>query len=60
MALAVVSYPTLSEPDLQWIQEIRKKHDKLFYKVVDPHFTFVFPTGNIDRDSLTKYVTGVF
>ena len=59
MAFAAVSYPTLSEPDLQWIQEIRKKHDRLFYKIVDPHFTFVFPTESIDRDSFSKHIIRV-
>ena len=59
MALAEVSYPTFSESDLQWIQEIRKMHDKLFYKVVDPHFTFIFPTENIDLGSFINHITSV-
>ncbi len=59
MALAVVNYPTLSESDYQWIQDIRKKHDKLFYDVVDTHFTLVFPTENIDLGSFTNHIKSV-
>jgi 2'-5' RNA ligase len=59
MALAVVNYPALSESDFQWIQGIRKEHDKLFYGVVDPHFTLVFPTENISLNSFTNHVKRV-
>lgn len=59
MALAVVNYPTLSKSDHEWIQEIRAKHDKLFYDVVDPHFTLVFPTDNVAVDVLLNHVKKV-
>ncbi|MDR8394439.1 2'-5' RNA ligase family protein [Aliifodinibius sp. S!AR15-10] len=59
MALAVVNYPTLSESDFQWIQDIRKEHDNLFYGVVEPHFTLVFPTENIGLGSFTSHVKNV-
>lgn len=59
MAFAVVNYPTLSKSDFQWIQTIRKKHDKLFYKIVEPHFTIVFPTENIDVDTLSNHINKV-
>jgi len=59
MALAVVNYPTLSEKNLQWIQTIREKHDKLFYNVVNPHFTLVFPTGNISFELLFEHIQKV-
>ncbi len=59
MALAVVNYPTLSEKDLQWIQSVREKYDKLFYELVNPHFTLVFPTENISFESLSKHIQNV-
>jgi hypothetical protein len=44
MPLLVIAYPEFSTGDYQWIQEFRKNYDELFYKIVEPHFTIVFPT----------------
>lgn len=44
MALLVLAYPELSKNDYDWIQDFRRKHDELYYKIVEPHFTIVFPT----------------
>jgi 2'-5' RNA ligase len=43
MALLAISYPSISDADRQWIQQIRQQHDPN-YAVVDPHFTLIFPT----------------
>ena len=59
MALAVVNYPTLTEKDFQWIQSVREKYDKLFFNVVAPHFTLVFPTENISFELLFKHIQKV-
>lgn len=59
MALAVVNYPTITEKDFQWIQSVREKYDMLFYHVVKPHFTLVFPTENISFESLSKHIQKV-
>lgn len=40
----VLAYPILNKQDYNWINEIRRKFDKLYYNVVDSHFTLVFPT----------------
>jgi hypothetical protein len=56
MALAVINYPTISEKDFQWIQSIREKYDKLFYYVVKPHFTLVFPIENISLEPLFMHI----
>lgn len=56
MALAVVNYPTLSNEDQAWIQTVREEHDKLYFHVIDPHFTLVFPTENIDQALLIEHV----
>ncbi len=59
MALAVVNFPALSLSDFNWIQSVREKYDKLFFNVVAPHFTFVFPTENISVESLFKHIQEV-
>lgn len=43
MAKVVVAYPKLNHHDFDWIQSIRKDQDVLYYDVVKPHFTIVFP-----------------
>jgi hypothetical protein len=44
MSLLVLAYPKISTSDYDWIQEFRKHSDELYYHVVEPHFTIVFPT----------------
>jgi hypothetical protein len=56
MALLVVSYPSISDNDRQWIQDIRKQHDTLYYDVVAPHFTLVFPTFDVDRQFFSEHI----
>ena len=43
-ALAVLAYLELPQDDAKWIDNFRKEHDPLFYGVIEPHFTLVFPT----------------
>lgn len=47
MALLVLAYPELSRNDFEEIQNFRSQHDALYYHVVQPHFTIVFPIENI-------------
>jgi 2'-5' RNA ligase superfamily len=54
--LLVVNYPTISEEDLQLIQNIRREYDELNFKAIDPHFTLVFPIVDIDRAILINHV----
>lgn len=56
MAFAVVNYPTLSEEDFEWIQSVRREHDPLYYGVVDPHVSLVFPMDNIKVPTLLDHV----
>jgi 2'-5' RNA ligase len=46
MAFLALSYPELEANDFQWIQTYRAANDARFFKVVDPHFTLVFPVGD--------------
>lgn len=56
MSLIVVNYPAVSQRDFKWIQSIRQEHDELYYSVVDPHFTFVFPVFDVDTERFVEHV----
>src|SRR5262245_61317628 len=56
MALAVVSYPAIKKDDLDWIQSIRREHDRLFFSIVAPHLTIVFPTDGVAQPTLIEHV----
>ncbi|WP_348824418.1 2'-5' RNA ligase family protein [Flavobacterium aestuarii] len=47
MAYLVVAYPELTINDFDKIQKYRELNDKLFFNVVKPHFTIVFPVFDI-------------
>jgi hypothetical protein len=55
MSLLVLSYPNISEKDFNWIQAVRANHDELYYKVVAPHFTIVFPNFNQDKVEFVEH-----
>ena len=56
MALLIIAYPNLKQEDYQKIQSFRKQYDERYYSVVEPHFTFVFPTDNISEKDLEIHV----
>ncbi|OGU54814.1 MAG: hypothetical protein A2V66_06935 [Ignavibacteria bacterium RBG_13_36_8] len=56
MSLLVLSYPEIEKKDYDWIQSIRESHDERYYKVVEPHFTIVFPTFNIDKNIFINHI----
>lgn len=56
MALAVVNYPTLSDEDVGWIQSVRQEHDPLYYDVIDPHISLVFPIDGVDETTFIEHV----
>lgn len=56
MALAVVNYPRFESADYEWIQSVRRDHDPLYFKIIDPHFTLVFPTDAVEENTLTDHV----
>ena len=49
-ALLVLAFPQLKDADRLWIDSFRKAHDPLFYGIVEPHFTIVFPTFGISTE----------
>lgn len=56
MAYLVLAYPKISKTDYNWIQGTRKKEDKRYYGVVEPHITIVFATDRLDLTELTTHV----
>lgn len=54
--LAVVNYPTLADDDGKWIQSVRQEHDPLYFDVIGPHFTLVFPTEGVSESALIDHV----
>ncbi|MGC8771725.1 MAG: 2'-5' RNA ligase family protein [Brevinematia bacterium] len=55
MAYLVLAYPELSKKDYELIQDFRRENDELYYKVVEPHFTIVFPVFDItEKDFITE------
>jgi 2'-5' RNA ligase len=60
--LAVVNYPKIKASDHQWIDDFRKLNDD-YYDLMDTHFTFVFPTFNVEKekfiDEVKKQAEGI-
>jgi 2'-5' RNA ligase len=56
MSLLVVTYPVLSQTDYQWVQTIRATHDTLYYHVVAPHFTLVFPVESLAQEPFVAHI----
>ena len=55
MSLLVLAYPQLEGKDYDWVQSIRAQYDERYYKIVDPHFTIVFPVFDTDPKSFIKH-----
>lgn len=43
MTYLVVAFPELKPEDFKLIQSNRKENDELYFNIIDPHFTLVFP-----------------
>jgi hypothetical protein len=56
MAFLVLAYPVLALVDFERIQNFRRDNDELFVKVVEPHFTIVFPVSNLSQEELVREV----
>ena len=55
-SLLVINYPTISAKDFDWIQRVQKQHDQLYWKVVDPHFTLVFPVFKLEEKAFIHHI----
>jgi 2'-5' RNA ligase len=56
MPYLVIAYPTLSQQDRQWMQQVREQHDTELASVVAPHFTLVFPLVVLEAKQLIEHV----
>jgi hypothetical protein len=56
MAFLVLAFPKIKKSDFDLIQECRKQNDELFYSVVEPHFTIVFPVFDLDESEFLKEI----
>lgn len=56
MSLLVIAYVAIKNQDFEIIQDFRKKND-LFYSVVDPHFTLVFPVNDFTKEAFIEEIT---
>ena len=56
MAYLVLAYPELTSNDFDLIQNYRRDNDALFFKVIEPHFTIVFPVLNNPQDEFIREV----
>lgn len=56
MAFLVLAYPNLQSSDFDFIQKFRKDKDELFYSVVEPHFTIVFPTFDLTKEDFCQAI----
>ena len=52
----IVGYPKLNIRNYKWIQSIRKKYDRRYYNIVEPHFTIVFPVYNCSIELLSRHI----
>ncbi len=56
MPLLAIAYPELNTSDFELIQNCRRVNDKLYYNIIAPHFTFVFPVPGIPVEDFTKEI----
>ena len=57
MSYLLLAYPELDPADYRLIQEYRKQNDKLYFNLVEPHFTIVFPVSDIEESEFLTEVT---
>jgi len=56
MAYLVLAYPELRHEDFKLIQDYRKSNDELYFKIVNPHFTIVFPVFDVSQDEFINEI----
>jgi 2'-5' RNA ligase superfamily protein len=56
VAFLVLAYPNIQSSDFALIQEFRKGNDELFYSVVEPHFTIVFPAFDLTKEEFCQAI----
>lgn len=59
MALLAIAYPELKTKDFDWIQSIRARYDLLYYEIIKPHFTLVYPLSKTGQADFANHVRSV-
>jgi hypothetical protein len=59
MSILVLAYPEIEAGGFDLIQEFRSHHDQLYFKVVDPHFTLLFPVFDFSAEQVLEEVKRV-
>ena len=54
MSLLALAFPELKQVDYNFIQTFRKQYDELYFKLVKPHFTVVFPFDSVPLDEIKE------
>lgn len=54
--LYTLAFPELTERELQWVNQLRHKHDAHTASMVGPHFTLVFGCSDLDEVSYLENV----
>jgi 2'-5' RNA ligase len=55
MSYVVIAFPEISQNYFEWIQDIRKTHDRQF-GMIEPHFTIIFPTAKLSEEEMLKHI----
>ncbi|MCB1172544.1 MAG: 2'-5' RNA ligase family protein [Leptospiraceae bacterium] len=56
MAFLALAYPEISKSDFDLIQSYRSENDALYFSVVEPHFTIVFPVSDIPQSEFINEI----
>ncbi len=56
MPLLVLAYPAISQKDRDWVQSVRAEYDELYYQIVAPHFSIVFPVFDVDQEIFISHI----
>ncbi|QEW06629.1 2'-5' RNA ligase family protein [Nitrincola iocasae] len=57
-SLYTVAYLEVSEMQMNWMQELRRKHDP-HYTVVDPHFTLAFAVRGVEQGVYLDHIATI-
>lgn len=56
MSLLALAFPELKQVDYNSIQTFRKANDELYFNLVKPHFTVVFPVDDIPVEEFREEI----
>lgn len=56
MSFLVVAFPEWEKEELERIQRFRAQHDALYFQVVDPHFTLIFPVSGYTEEAFVAAI----